>query len=300
LSNPIITNTKIAILSNASSAGRTLIACRLFDAAVAGKEFPAMLACFDIDKPDMLGLLNNVELKKEAIFAPHPVVDSSRCKFCGECSKYCPEKAIQFSRYIPSVTLIVSRCSACGNCIKRCQRSAIKVKEKISGTFYQGQMNDQHFIIGTLNENSENKVPLIQVLLERIEFDGTVICDFGPGDDISIKTGLSGMNAAVIVITEADNWKTDLEKTLALVGDYSFVSGVVINKNANNDDFIGLVTKVCNTFAVPLIGVIPYNLDYQVDPSFFNLERSQKPYNVFQQVLSTIFQLINRVPQSES
>jgi len=260
---------------------------------------PVLVSCFDLGKTYILTLLKNISLIQEDIFAPQAVIDTSRCKFCGECSLFCPEKAIQFSRYIPSVTLIVSRCSTCGNCIRRCQRNAIRTREKIVGTLHYGHTDNQYFVVGELNENSENKTPLIKALLEKTDTDGTIICDFGPGDGADVRVGLSNMDMAAIIVTPESHWKKNLEAMFALVKKHTNYAGVLLNKVENDEGFIKQVQVLCDDFAIPFIGIVSYNEKYQLTHSLNHQQTNTNQDSIFSEILNKMVFLVNKTFRAE-
>lgn len=60
-----------------------------------------------------------------------PVVDSNKCKLCGECWKICPAKAITHN--IRGVQFDYDRCIRCYCCLEVCLHGAIHAKEPLLG-----------------------------------------------------------------------------------------------------------------------------------------------------------------------
>jgi MinD superfamily P-loop ATPase len=253
---------------------------------------PVQLACFDVEKPDLIALPDPEKLISEAIYAPLPVIDISKCRYCGVCSGYCPEKAIQFNRFVPSVTLIVSRCFACGNCMKNCSRNGIKMQEKLSGKILQGRMNDHYFIAGQLTETSEFKIPLISALINRLNPETTVICDFEPGTGSSVSLGIAEMDVAAIVLNPGPGWEQNLDLMLAMVEKIGIPAGVILNKVKHESAFAGKVKAFCASHSLPLLGIIPFDkslengLDYTIT---FKPENVKK---VFTEIWDGLFELL--------
>ncbi len=256
-----VTGTKIAILSSDSSAGRTVIALNLFRIAALHGNTPLQLACFDVEKPDLIDFSGIQNVTSEIIFAPLPVIDISKCRYCGVCSGFCSERAIQFNRFIPSVTLIVSRCIGCGYCVRGCDRKGIRMLEKPVGTISQAEFNSHLLISGQLDKQSEFEIPLVKALLSRLNPESTVLCDFGPGTGSSICTGLHKMDFAAIVLQPDRLWKENLEIMLEMIRKRPVQHGVILNKVSSDPEFAKEARSFCHRFSIPLLGLIPLNPD---------------------------------------
>jgi MinD superfamily P-loop ATPase len=270
----------------------------LFAAAVSQGSTPVMLAGFDITKPDLLEFLNEAKLEAELVNAAHPNVDSFKCKYCGICYSYCPEKAIQFNRYIPSVTLIVARCSACGNCMKVCSRKAISTKIKNAGRIYHASLPGRNFIVGALSDNSEYKVPVIQALLDKSDIEGIVICDFGPGDDAAIRIGLTGMDFILSIISPEDSLEQTLENLATLTKSKVGSTGVILNHNQKNINFLQQTQSLCDQFEIPLIGIIPYNDKYKGENLIFHENINFDDTLMFREIFNKTILLMDKNTQT--
>jgi MinD superfamily P-loop ATPase len=249
------------------------------------------LAGFDIEKPDLIDMLEVESLTSEEIFANQPVVEFSKCRFCGVCSGYCVNKAIQFNRFVPSVTLIVARCCACGNCQKACNRNGIQMKEKYVGKIVQGNLVQHHLIAGELDPESEFQVPLIKALLERLSPESICICDFGPGTDLPVSLALEQMDVAIFVLQNTPDWEQHLKAMITLTEKCNILSGLVINKSEENSSFSVEIAEYCNLNSFPIWGVIP---------DFGDLENNKDFDNTFNPEVATlpVSKIWNSITQS--
>lgn len=262
-----------------SFAGRTLIARILFRTAVLNGYAPAQLVCFDIDQPDLLDYFENKPLTSEEIFANQPVTDLVKCNYCGQCSSYCPEKAIQFNRFVPSVNLIVSRCAACSICVGACGAKGRKMKKRFAGKVLQAQFGRNSFIAGQSNKESEFNVPLVNALLARLRPDSTVICDFGPGNGTSVSKGLVKMDIAAIVVQPDSDWKKNLELMLNMVEKSNAAYGIILNNVKQENSFISEVQSYCSSLSIPLFGTVNYdkNLESDTKSGIFEIQGEPAP-----------------------
>ena len=55
-----------------------------------------------------------------------PVVDKSRCNYCGICAMYCPPQCLvdKEDHFEPNLEF----CKGCGICVKECPRKAIRME----------------------------------------------------------------------------------------------------------------------------------------------------------------------------
>jgi MinD superfamily P-loop ATPase len=244
-------------LSFEGGTGRTFIARNLFFAAQKSSNIGIQLADFDVHKPDLLAFFGDQIVSSQEIYAPFPVIDVSKCRYCGVCSDFCTEKAIQFSRYVPSVTLIVSRCYACGNCLKACTRNGIRMKNKLSGKIWLGRADGNCFVAASAESSTEFHLPLIKALLQNLETEAAVVCDFGPGNDSLVRAGLGGMDVAVLVLKKNPDWKSGLEKMSELISKAGIPAGLILNFENEDKSYIAEIKAFCSNRNIPLIGLIP-------------------------------------------
>jgi len=220
------------------------------------------------------------ELTTEAIYAPQPVIDNSNCRYCGICSGYCPEKAIQFNRFIPSVTLIVSRCCACGYCIKSCNRNGIQMKEKLAGRIWKGSFGQHLFIAGKLEEKSDFKMPLLKAMLNAIDAKVVAVCDFEPGCETSVSFCLEKMDIACILVQPDEDWERKCNTMIKQVEIAGIPAGIILNKINAGAAFVSDVKAFCANHSIPLLGIIPYdkgieNTNY---PIIYNSEDTKQAF----------------------
>jgi len=219
------------------------------------------LAGFDVLKPDLMNCVDLENVSVEVFYALQPKIDFSKCRYCGSCLRSCPEKAIQLNRYVPSVTLIVSLCIGCGECTKGCDRRGISMQQKLTGQIVKGRLNQHLFISGELDEKSEFQIPLVNALIERLNTEATVICDFGPGTGNSVTAGLKAMDFAAIITNQEENWADHLTEILAITKKNDISTGVILNQIKNRKLFEKEVQSYCNSNSISYLGQVPFQYD---------------------------------------
>lgn len=268
-----------------------MISLNLFrEAAVCGNP-DVQLAGFDIEKPDLISLVELESETTEEIYAPQPVIEVTKCRFCGICSGNCIQKAIQFNRFVPSVTLIVSRCFACGNCQKACNRDGMQMKEKHVGKIIQSSLGQHQIIAGELDLESEFKIPLIKALLKRLNPEAICICDFEPGSDMAVKVALEEMDVAVIVLQNMPDWKQNLDDMLVLTNKNQTITGLIINKAEGGSAFSENVKAYCDTSSVHFLGIVPYLARLENSMDFNENHGSEIPNQPISEIWNAITKL---------
>jgi len=235
-----------------------MIARNLFWSAISLGYSNIKLAGFDVEKPDLIETENFQGIIKNEINGLYPVVDILSCRYCGVCASHCKENAIQFNRYIPSVSVILSRCSACGRCISSCDHNALVLKTKPAGAIWKGEINGYPFIAGQLYETSDLILPLIQVLQNQIKDSGIVICDFCPGNSNLVSIGLQVNDIAVVIVKPEPEWKKNLNSMQEMVENRKARIAVIYNSSVDFDlDYENDVMGYCASHSILFLGIIP-------------------------------------------
>ncbi len=79
--------------------------------------------------PAMLGQL------MRRFFIQRPVVNKKTCKLCGECWKYCPVQAINYTDR--GITFDTDVCIRCYCCLEVCPHAAIRAKRPMAGKLFE-------------------------------------------------------------------------------------------------------------------------------------------------------------------
>jgi MinD superfamily P-loop ATPase len=242
------------------------------------------LACFDVDKPDLIDLVKIEDKITEEIVASLPVVDISKCRYCGVCSGFCPQKAIQFNRYVPYVTLIVSRCSACGNCLKECTRNGIQMNEKSSGKIIQGKLGENYFIAGYQDKSSDFQKPLLSAMFQKLVANATVICDFGPGVECMEVADFSEINFGIVVVNQSIDWEKNTDFMIEMAQKNLSSFGIIFNNLVKNSEFEKEIKTYCIGNDIPFLGVIPFDENLSHNSSENSFGQSETLNSVFSEI----------------
>ncbi len=214
----------------------------------------------------MVHFFSDYPIAVEHFFSSIPSVNVAKCSYCGACSAYCAEKALQFNRFVPSVTVIVSLCCGCGKCSHYCSRKGIKMKEIHSGTIRHANIGKHSFISGSLAGLDVPGIPLICELKKRLNPQASVICDFGPGTDALIERGLEGMDIGVIIVIPGAEWEANLNTMLNMVHSKNLAAAVLMNKISADNQFVDMVSSFCTLNAIPLLGIVNFTKNIEDEP----------------------------------
>jgi len=119
---------KIAIASGKGGTGKTLISTSLFYTLQQKHQIVTLVDC-DAEEPnDMVFFSGNPE-KTIDVTQRVPVIDVSKCTFCGKCHDYCIYKAIFILPPSKIIKVMEDLCHGCGACTVACEFDAITEKD---------------------------------------------------------------------------------------------------------------------------------------------------------------------------
>jgi len=250
--------------------------------ALLSESLPIRLACFDIEKTDLVSLFEDAELTVDELVVPLPLFNRERCRYCGVCARYCPEQALHFNRYRPSLTLIAGRCNACGKCNTECEHRGIQLKARTGGYILQGHVQGQAFVAGRLATPS-SWMPLTKMMFRNLRAEVPTVLDLGPGLTGIHDYVLKRTDVAVVVVVHDDEWEGKLEGMLAAVATTGVNVAVLINHNKENtgEGFAEQVGGYCSEKGVPLIGTIPFEKELESLYRFADVQQYAPSLGIF-------------------
>ena len=246
------TNTKsmkIVVASGKGGTGKTSVAINLALSTGANQ----YLDC-DVEEPNAHIFLNGRETSQIPVEILVPVIDKSKCTFCGECSRFCQYNAL----FVVGDTAMVfpELCHSCGGCSIVCPEGAISEVPRNIATIHKLQINDMELVYGNLNVGEPLAVPVISAVKDQTFSEGLVILDAPPGTACPVVESISNADVCIMVTEPTPFGLHDLEIASEVVKQLDVPVGVVINFAGIGDQ---AVYAFCEKQGIPILMEIPFD-----------------------------------------
>ena len=96
---------KVAVASGKGGTGKTFVSTNLFH-TFRSMGISVSLADCDAEVPNSLAFINAMEHKKSDVTQYLPIIDATKCKFCGKCAEYCTYNAIFIAPEMQKIRLL--------------------------------------------------------------------------------------------------------------------------------------------------------------------------------------------------
>lgn len=253
----------ISVASGKGGTGKTTIAVNL----ALSLQSVQFLDC-DVEEPNAHLFLKPRIIKKEKAFIPVPVVDETKCTYCGKCRQVCAYHAIVVfpggEDKKGGVLVFPNLCHGCGACKLFCPQNAITEINKEIGTVEIGEKEKMQFVHGRLNIAEAMSPPLIRQVKEFINPTRTVIIDVPPGTSCPVVTTVKGSDFCLLVTEPTPFGLNDLVLAVEVLRKLQIPFGVVINRSDLGD---GKVDDYCKSAGIPVLMRIPFSRQIAVSYS---------------------------------
>ncbi|AKB25107.1 Heterodisulfide reductase subunit A-like protein [Methanosarcina sp. MTP4] len=206
----------------------------------------------DVEEPDC-HLFLGLDLEKiEDVNILVPIVDRTKCDFCGKCSGFCQFNAIAV---LPEDILVFpALCHGCGGCALVCPKAAIVYKNRSIGIIEKAKEKAKgenlEFYSGALNIGEALVSAVIKVLKKYADESKTVIFDAPPGTTCPVITSVRGSDYCILVAEPTLFGFHDLLLTIDVIKKLGIPFGIIINRSDIGDD---RVEKYCETEGIPVL-----------------------------------------------
>lgn len=119
---------RIAIASGKGGTGKTLISTNLFH-TLKEQDIAVTLVDCDAEEPNDMVFFDGKAINEIDVTQRVPVIDESKCTFCGKCHDYCSYKAIFILPPSKIIKVMEDLCHGCGACTVACEYDAITEKD---------------------------------------------------------------------------------------------------------------------------------------------------------------------------
>jgi len=240
---------KIVVASGKGGTGKTSVAINLALSTGANQ----YLDC-DVEEPNAHIFLKGKETSQIPVEILVPVIDKSKCTFCGECSRFCQYNAL----FVVGDTAMVfpELCHSCGGCSIVCPEGAISEVPRNIATIHKLQINDMELVYGNLNVGEPLAVPVISAVKDQTISEGLVILDAPPGTACPVVESISNADVCIMVTEPTPFGLHDLEIATEVIKQLDVPVGVVVNFAGVGDR---TVYNFCEKQNIPILMEIPYN-----------------------------------------
>ena len=183
----------------------------------------------DVEEPNGHLFLKPKIDSEEKVYKKLPVIDQSKCTFCGKCIEVCEFNALINLK--SEIVLFEEMCRWCGVCKYFCPSKAIEETEKEIGILRHGIVNEQlMFADGILKVGGASAEPLINKTKEKIVAGKINIIDSPPGTSCSMIESVKDSDFCILVTESTPFGLSDLKLAVDVLEIIGIPFGVAINK----------------------------------------------------------------------
>lgn len=253
----------IAIASGKGGTGKTFISTNLFNSLQESGLRVALVDC-DAEAPNDRGFLRAGELKAtQPVTQKVPVIDASKCTYCGKCDEYCNFNAIFFLEEPPTIEVLEELCHGCGACLVACRAGAISERDVLLGYV-------NHYSFPSGNELLEGRMEVgvhvsVEIIKESIRasagrFD-LVLLDSPPGTGCPFIQTVYKADYVVLVTEPTPFGLSDLKQSVEILKEMGLPCGVIVNRaDMGSDEAIDFLEQN----DIPLLMSLPFDREIAV------------------------------------
>lgn len=245
----------VSIASGKGGTGKTTVAASL---ARVWKN-PLIAVDLDVEEPNLHLFLRPEIRKSVPAFLEVPIVDESKCTFCGQCSELCQFKAISVMGKL--VLTFPEMCHGCGGCMALCPEKAISPDKRELGEISLGGADGTEFLMGRLRVGEAMSPPLmrhVKSMLRDMTASGgrDAIIDSPPGVSCPAVNAVIDSDAVVLVTEPTPFGMHDFKLAWEAFTPLGMPMGAVINRAGIGDSD---VYRFCESKSIPILGEIPFD-----------------------------------------
>lgn len=252
----MIEKMKIAIASGKGGTGKTLISTNLFNALQKQNRNVTLVDC-DAEEPNDREFIAGDLILSFDVTQQIPVIDESKCTYCGKCYDYCNYNAIFFLGEQRMIRVMEDLCHGCGACSVACEFGAITEKEDLLGTVSQYSISENSTLIeARMKVGVHSPVSTIKAAINATESNGIVILDAPPGTSCPFIQTVAQADYVVLVTEPTPFGLSDLKQSVETLKTLGKPCGVIVNRAGLGDLEVYNYLKQEN---IPLLMSIPFD-----------------------------------------
>jgi len=248
---------RIAVASGKGGTGKTFVASNIFQALVKNG-FDSVLVDCDAEAPNAAAFFKKKLTGTIAVTQQVPVIDESKCVYCGKCHEYCNYNAIFILPPIKIIKVIDDLCHGCGACSVACAYGAITEKPDPLGIVNVFSENGRPLIVeARMNIGVMSAVPVIKAAIRNIDPDtGIAILDSPPGTSCPFIQTVATADFVILVTEPTPFGLSDLRQSVDTLKEIGKPCGVIINRAGLGNNG---VREYIDKQGIPLLMEIPFS-----------------------------------------
>lgn len=247
---------KIAIASGKGGTGKTFVSTNLFYALQQQGENLTLVDC-DAEEPNAMGFFSGERIRSVRVTQLVPVIDKSKCTYCGKCYEYCNYNAIFFLCEARIIKVMDELCHGCGACSVACKFDAISEKEDVLGEVNCYALSDKTSLVeARMKVGVYSPVSVIKAAIREASETVIVLMDAPPGTSCPFIQTVAQADYVVLVTEPTPFGLSDLKQSVETLKTMNKAYGVIVNRaNLGNDD----VYDYLRMENIPLLMNIPFD-----------------------------------------
>jgi len=246
----------IAIASGKGGTGKTFISTNLFNALQKAGKSVSLVDC-DAEEPnDREFLVGNFQHSFD-VLQKIPVIDQSKCTFCGKCNEYCNYNAIFFLGEQRMIRILEDHCHGCGACSVACEYGAITEKDDLLGTIAEYSISPNSLLIeARMKVGVHSPVPTIKAAIKSASEAKIVLLDSPPGTSCPFIQTVATADYVVLVTEPTPFGLSDLIQSVETLKSLGKHCGVIVNRaGLGNNEVYDYLQKE----KIPLLMSVPFD-----------------------------------------
>ncbi len=252
----------IAIASGKGGTGKTFISTNLFNSLQNSGLNMALVDC-DAEAPNDREFFQDAVLQnRRTVTQKVPVIDKSKCTYCGKCDEYCNFNAIFFLEEPPTIEVLEELCHGCGACSVACKFGAISEKDDLLGYVNQYRFSTGNELIeGRMEVGVHVSVEIIKESIKTADKFDLVLLDSPPGTGCPFIQTVYKADYVVLVTEPTPFGLSDLKQSVEILKEMGIPCGVIINRTDMGTDDVRNYLKGDN---IPLLMSVPFDREIAV------------------------------------
>lgn len=249
---------KIAIASGKGGTGKTFISTNLFNVLQKKGHNVTLVDC-DAEEPNDREFIAGELSRTFEVTQKVPVIDESKCTYCGKCQEYCTYNAIFFLKETRMIKVLDELCHGCGACSVACQYEAISEKDDLLGTVSRYNSSDKGSLVeARMKVGVFSPVSVIKAAIKETAGADVVLLDSPPGTSCSFIQTVAAADYVVLVTEPTPFGVSNLIQSVDTLKSMGKSCGVIINRAGlgNND-----IYEYLSLENIPLLMTVPFDRD---------------------------------------